>query len=641
MNTKTIVATALASACVVVGCVSVEQTRTQLQSNNAAEIQKAENTIYFVATEGRDPSGFVQFTPQQQVEYVALAPNNSLLLKILDKSYQDEVTLAAANKLDFTKEGLSMEILTKHKDIVSKVSRLEESASGSSRSYDKSSKAPSKNRGTGFKDKIFGCLNEQELKNLMGGNLDGQMRECAARRLLDVTQDPAILYSMLDGDLKYWVSQGGYDGPEIAAKKLAKLADKVKDGKVIVKILKAVESHSLDNYIKDTEERTKLLSQLSDEEAIKYALDEIEHHSVYSWNKDKMLPLNDAIAVTKVIKNSDGIVKIVSAILAKIASYQKECKGSWSMSWGKEDADKANALIKNFPNFNDETIATLICADETSWSYFKDSISADVAYTVLAGGKAKSAELELALVKKLPKEKVDMSVYNGVKYDDTKKAVNAAMSPELKKRAAEAAEKAYAAIVEKAKNAAKETFELDGFYLGMSFDDMKVVFAHHFPDWQIKEAVDGEGKDADFVIYVPGQKSPFCYADCGDKKVYQFNFGKKVLKKWYKYDVQNYAEWASAYNREHKIDMQYKMVEKETTVYEPMDMSRSYRVWFYQHSYQYKHNTKEYRLTYFGDEKDFTIHGGIGGALIKEQAAPKFRYVRGDPGSLRAEIERD
>lgn len=640
MNTKTIVATALASACVVVGCVSVEQTRTQLQSNNAAEIQKAENTIYFVATEGRDPSGFVQFTPQQQVEYVALASNNDLLLRILDKSYQDEVTLAAANKLDFTKEGLSMEILTKHKDIVSKVSRSEESASGSSRSYDKSSKAPSKTGGTGFKGKIFACLNEQELKNLMGGNLDGQMRECAARRLLDVTQDPAILYSMLDGDLKYWVSQGGYDGPEIAAKKLAKLADKIKDGKVIVKTLKAVESHSLDNYIKDTEERTKLLSQLSDEEAIKYALDEIEHHSVYSWNEDKMLPLNDAIAVTKVIKNSDGIVKIVSAILAKIASYQKECKGSWSMSWGKKDTDKANALIKNFPKFNDATIATLICADETSWSYFKDSISADVAYTVLAGGKAKSAELELALVKKLPKEKVDMAVYNGVKYDDTKKAVNAAMSPELKKQAAEAAEKAFAAIVEKAKNAAKETFELDGFYLGMSFDDMKVVFAHHFPDWQIKEAIDGKGKDADFVIYVPGQKSPFCYADCGDKKVYQFNFGKKILKKWYKYDVQNYAEWVSAYNREQKIDMQYKMVEKETTVYES-DMSSSYRVWFYQHSYQYKHNTKEYRLTYFGDEKDFTVHGGIGGALIKEQAAPKFRYVRGDPGSLRAKIERD
>jgi len=201
-------------------------------------------------------------------------------------------------------------------------------------------------------------------------------------------------------------------------------------------------------------------------------------------------------------------------------------------------------------------------------------------------------------------------------------------------------EKAFKDICTKAKDASKNTFELDGFYLGMTFDDMKVVFSHHFPSLQIKEAIDGEGKDADHVIYVPGQRSPFCYASVSDKKVYQFNFGKKLLKKWYQYDVQTPMEWAHAYERETKIDMKYKSVEKDTTVYEPGG-SDSYRVWFHQESYQYKHNTKEYRLTYFGEEKDFTFEGGLGGAIIKELAAPRFRYVRGDPGSLRARIERD
>ena len=86
--------------------------------------------------------------------------------------------------------------------------------------------------------------------------------------------------------------------------------------------------------------------------------------------------------------------------------------------------------------------------------------------------------------------------------------------------------------------------------------------------------------------------------------------------------------------------MKFKLIDKDTTVYE-LDMSRSYNVWFHQVSYQYKHNTKEYRLTYFGEEKDYTFHGGIGGAIIKGMAAKDFRYVRGDPGSLRAKIERD
>ena len=647
MNTKAMVATALASACVVVGCVSVEQTRTQLQSNNASEIQKAENTIYFVATEGRDPTGFVQFTPQQQIEYVNLASNNALLLRIIDGTHRDEVIAAAAAKIDFTKPGIGMEILTKHKGVLSKVERAEPSSSSGRAEYAKKMRMSRDSKGAKtpeptiacFADKVFASLNENELRQALEmDEVSYSMKEQVARRLVSTTTDVELLLSFYEGDMRGRIND---NDREMVVVKLAGMADKISDGNVIVKILKAVDSHSLKNFIKDPEDRVKLISRLSEEDAVKYALNEVKDHSVYSWNENKMLQMDDAIAVTKIVKDPKSVVKIVSAILAKIASYQKECKDSWTMHWSKEDTGKANALVKKFPKFDDATVAALICSDATSWAYFIDSVSADIAYKVLSGGKAKSAELELSLVKKLPKEKVDMAVYNGVKYDDTKKAVNAAMPPELKKQAAEAAEKAYAAILEKAKNAGKETFELEGFYLGMPFDDMKVVFAHHFPDWQIKEAVDGEGKDADFVIYVPGQKSPFCYADCGDKKVYQFNFGKKVLKKWYKYDVQNYAEWVSAYNREQKIDMQYKMVEKEATVYEPMDMSRSYRVWFYQHSYQYKHNTKEYRLTYFGDEKDFTIHGGIGGALIKEQAAPKFRYVRGDPGSLRAKIERD
>jgi len=245
------------------------------------------------------------------------------------------------------------------------------------------------------------------------------------------------------------------------------------------------------------------------------------------------------------------------------------------------------------------------------------------------------------LVKKLPQLKVDMKVFASVKTDAGKKAVITAMPEEVKKVARETEEKAFAAVLEKAKIAAKDTFELQGFYLGMDWDDMKVVLAHHFPELEIKEGRDGESKDADYIINLPNQRSPFCYASVKNKKIYQFNFGKKMLRKWYSYDVQDFREWARAYSRENKIDMKYKQIEKEATVTEPMDWSISYRVWFHQESYQYKHNTKEYRLTYFGEEKDFTVHGGLGGALIKEAAAPQFRYVRGDPGSLRATIEND
>ena len=181
---------------------------------------------------------------------------------------------------------------------------------------------------------------------------------------------------------------------------------------------------------------------------------------------------------------------------------------------------------------------------------------------------------------------------------------------------------------------------MQGFFLGMDWEDMKTVLSHHFPEYEINERRDGNESDSAYVVYISKQATPFCFASAKDKKVYRFNFGKQVLKKWYKYDVQDYREWARMFSRENKIDMKYKMIDEKVEVPEH-DLSQFYTVWFHQESYQFKHNAKEYRLTYFGEEKDYTAHGGIGGAVIKAMAAREFRYIRDDPGTLRAAIERD
>lgn len=642
------------------GCVSIEETRAQLQSNDPTQVKLAEENILKVvssqALSADLPEKYVELVDDnellgkimastQRSEVLGAALNkldpskpgapNDLLLQMMEQYRDESVCAMISKKIDLTQPGIGMKILTRHAGILPKVNRAE-SHGGSGRTG--SAPIP-----VCFADKVIASLSEGELSQAMKMDMNIaeynmyeriEVRKQIAKRLASVTTDVELLLSFYDGDLRGRID---YKDREEVVVKLATLSDKINNREVIVKLLKAGKN---DCGIKDLNLRAKLISRLSEADAVKYALDAVNDHGVHSWNSDEMSPLNDAIAITKVAKNPEDIAKIVSAVLGKIILHRKACKDSWSMSWTQKDEEKANALVKSFPKLNDATIIALICADSMSWRYIIDSVSADVAYNVLTDGKAKSAAQELALLNKLPKDRIDMKVYNGVRYDDTKKAVNASMPQALKQHAAEAEAKAFASIVEKAKDAAKDTFELGGFYLGMSFEDMKIVFAHHFPEWQIKEAVDGEGKDADYVIYVPGQSSPFCYADAGNKKVYQFNFGKKILKKWYKYDVQTFMEWANAYERETKIDMKYKLIEKDATVYAP-DMSDSYNVWFHQESYQYKHNTKEYRLIYFGEQKDYTFHGGIGGALIKEMAAPKFRYVRGDPGSLRVRFERD
>ena len=606
---------------------SVERTRAQLNSNNPQEVKNAEETIYTVVTTGKDKTGFVNFTTAQRVEYVQLTSNQDLLLRIIDDAHNGDVIAAAIERLDFSKKDEAKSF------VLQRFRQL--------RFWVKDEKKAE------LKSSIVSRLTQDELLDLIGDrktneerrkndmSLDFHDRDMLINRLIATTDSPTTLWRMYNDEIHV----DRYKHKPVAKKRLLTMLDNVSDEKMIEKML--VEWYAGDGYfVNDVDKRILLLTKLPESKMVEIALQDIDKHSLYRWNEGDLVALESAIGITAHIKDPESVVKLVTKVLAKIAAYRKECKDSWSMRWGESDDAQVRKLIASIPKLTDAEIVKLVCFNESTWKYLIDKVTPDNAYTILTQGKAMCDELEVALIKKLPQQKVDMKVFAGVRTDAGKKAVMAAMPDDVKKSAQESTEKMLASVMEKAKEASKNTFEIHGFYLGMDWEDMKIVLSHHFPDYEIKELRDGDAKDADYVVYVANQKSPFCYASAKEKKVYQFNFGKKMLKKWYKYDVQTYMEWAHAYERENKIDMKFKLVEKDTTVYEP-DMSRSYRVWFHQESYQYKHNTKEYRLTYFGEEKDFTFEGGIGGAIIKEMAAPRFRYVRGDPGSLRAVIERD
>lgn len=461
-------------------------------------------------------------------------------------------------------------------------------------------------------------------------DLDTNLKQSVAKQLVMVTSDVDLLTSYYKGNRQNDLS---WEDKDLVAGRLAAFSDKLTDENLIEGLLGLRKGIS-------TADREKLIARLPEEKAVKFVRQKLDYLGVHSWNDGEIAPFWDAIAVMKKTNSDETKAEMISLVLKKFDEFEKDCHKSFTLSWGASDKAQIAEIVRQFPQFDDATLAAVICGDETSWKYFIDKVSADVAYDVLAGGKAKSGELEAALAKKLPKERVDMKVYNGAHTDAGKKALSEMMPPELKAQAAAAAETAFKSILEKAKVASKDTFALEGFYLGMSIDDAKIVLAHHFPDLEIKEGIDGKGSDAEHALYVAGQKSPFCFADMKSRKVRLFNFGKKLLRKWYDFDVQTYLEWAAAYGDKTGADMRMKMIEKETTVYED-DGSESYTVWFHQESYQYKSNMKGYLLTYFGEERDFTIEGGIGGDLIKERAAPDFRYVRGDPGSLRARIVTD
>ena len=587
-----------------IGCVSVDKTRMQLTSKNSDEVRKAEENIYIIATKGRDSTGFISFETQQQIDYVNLTSNQDLLLRIVKDASKGEVIASAIGCIEFSKKGMAYHFI-RQKELFGQLERMEV------------------NQREVLTERIISHLTENELVDLIS---DRKIfcRDMLQNRLISITESPELLWRM---------RKGGIYSDDIE-KRLFSLLDKVTDEELIMEMLNA---SGVFRLINSPSQRILLLKKLPETKMVEMVLERVKNHSTSEWNSHDLTALNLGVDSSNCVRESCDKMKILSSILDKLVEHYKKCERGWG--WDKGDDEKTMKLLSGMSMLSSQEIIELVCHDDFTWKFLIEKVSADCAYDILVKGKLKSSDLEMELIKKLPSQKVDMKVLSGVKSDAGKKAVMLAMPADVKKSAQEFAKKAAVAIIEKSKGFAKETFELEGFYLGMSFEDMKTVFTYHFPDWEIKETIDGEGDEADHVIYIPGQRSPFCYASVKDKKVYQFNFGKKVLKKWYKYDVQNEREWARAYSRQHGIDMKYVNLMKETTVSIPQaDLSyREYKAWLHQDTWQWKNNVKEYRLTYFAEPNIESAWNDV----IKQEAFYRLRYVRGDAGSLRVKIERD
>ena len=366
----------------IVGCVSIEDTRAQLKSNDPAQVKLAEENILKVvsyqALSSDLPEKYVEIVESNELlgkiiscsqdpKTVAAAINkldpskpgtpNGLLVAMMEQSSDEGTCEALAKKLDFSKDGLSMEVLTKHPAIVRKVN------------------------GEDFVAKVFGNLKDHEVSQLLGGNESiykwdlGDKKEIAARQILEVSSDPKILVRMIDGDLRYCV------GDEVSAKAAEKLcanADKIRfDNEKIVGLLDS-------GNVKGAEQRRVLISKLSDDAAVAYALKVIDNHALWMWKRGNLQGLEDGIRVASTVKNSELVIKIASALLAKFDCYKKECKESWTRTWEEDDDGQAKELIKRFPKLEDATIEDLVCADETSWNYFLGLFVHDCGYSFAA-----------------------------------------------------------------------------------------------------------------------------------------------------------------------------------------------------------------------------------------------------------------
>lgn len=195
-------------------------------------------------------------------------------------------------------------------------------------------------------------------------------------------------------------------------------------------------------------------------------------------------------------------------------------------------------------------------------------------------------------------------------------------------------------LIAEAKQKASETFELGGFCLGMNILDADALVGYYFPNWCTGEGF-ADKEHAIRVLWVPQQDLALCRAD-NDGKVFEFNFGKNILKKFYKFDVQNRIEWASAYSKKTGFGLRFNQVRKDFSIsdYGSGDF-KTYRTFYNQMQWTYKHNVKGFRVTYYDD---YNVRSSQDDSwdVLKKLTWERARYgVGGEPGSLRAKVDED
>lgn len=376
-------------------------------------------------------------------------------------------------------------------------------------------------------------------------------------------------------------------------------------------------------YVDDEEARAPLYGKLGDEFLVKYADEMVK--KLDAFHEDGSSARWDAIngVVAKMVK-SDNKIKYYSKILSEIARDEKESDGkSWSApifglsgtnhKWSRNDEIKAQMFVDAWKlDEHPDVVEKLIAGNVPGWKYLMKYTTPTLAEKMLRGGMIKGVGLQIAMIKKMNAQSIDMALYNSIPNDDVRKVMMTRMPASARKDASKANAKQIEELLAKAVSSG--TFNLKGFYLGMQIEDAKRLASYYLPDSRIVITRDNDieidvshGGDFDVTPMY------FCRADRSGR-VYLFNFDeKRFLKKWFKYDVQSYGEWAAEFGKEFGCDFRKRTVKGKRDVKD---------VWIRvsQDVFQFRNNSKGYMISYFGEKDIFDPNGEVSLSSIIDDA---------------------
>ena len=391
-------------------------------------------------------------------------------------------------------------------------------------------------------------------------------------------------------------------------------------------------------YITDNAARESIFNLIPSITAYAMATNAIAKQTVEAWNKEDISHLTFAAKLINGIKDEDMLTGALLRLLDTMGEYHNMCHTHEGWKWTGGDIRRANSIINKLSKQMSATVLEQVLTQVGSsyaGEYLIDRVSPESAYRLLVSKKLRFPYLDAAMAKKIDQNKIDIKLYDSARHDLVRKALASrapsSVQPLIQKRK----EEAVAGLLQKAKSQGEATFELNGFYLGMPIKDAKKLVEYYLPDAPIEIT-----KDNNLAIDKPEELFDstlywmyFCQADKSGR-VYRFNFDKRFLKKWCRYDVQTHEEWAEAFGREHGCDFRYNKVEKNR------DMGAILPLTVKQDSYRYLNNLKDYKITYFGKKEVFDpTNGQAADAGDVGFAAGAGGFAGGMPDNFQIQVE--
>lgn len=419
--------------------------------------------------------------------------------------------------------------------------------------------------------------------------------------------------SLLTSDDKYFL---GRVFDTIVRSRIYKVSDKSK-----LHLLSLYDNPTVDDIIEISEiagwsktigidEKLSRFSQTELRKILESQIYALNH--LNQWQKNKFGEyVIDLTKVARLVKDDELLASVLPRIVAQCVINDKTAMSSLLEEW------------KGFVNQN--VIANAILRDDLGADLIVNALDdQNWMYILLMSPKIKHSKVKELLADKIPSDKIDGGLINGVKETSIRAKLKARMSANKLQEMNKGKAEDLSILLKKAEDHSTSTFELKGFYLGMPIEDAKRLLGIYLPDSNIN-LVNNRAIEVDVTHSKEFDVQPmfFCQADASGA-VYRFNFDKKLLDLWFKYEVQTYKEWISCYSKEHGGDFRFRK-EHGKKIFDT--------VWIevYQESYRYKQNLKGYTTTYFGEKQVFdpneeqTLQSLNRDAMIMGNEAALFR----------------